>query len=165
VTTFSAKTCALPGRSGLAGRRDGAGAPPTPRPARPEARDTCPGCVALRADVAALVAQLGRRVEALEARRQKPDPARDARLTSAIAAAYGSEVFGVVDLLGSGDRELRDVLGGVGPRALGSWLRRLRRHGAGPYRVERIGRDEAGAVWSLTLATDIQPVDRDAGGA
>jgi hypothetical protein len=122
-----------------------------PRSARPEARDTCPGCVALRADVAALVAQLGRRVEALEARRQKPDPAKDSALLSAIASAFGGAVFVARDLARAArtDRELAAVLTGVSVRRLGAWLRRLARTPGTPYRLRRVCRDGAGMLWTL----------------
>jgi hypothetical protein len=117
-------------------------------------RQRDPELTTIVARVQALEIQVAQVMALLTAGRQPVDPIRDARLTSAIAAVFGGEVFGVADLSASADPELRAVLAGVGPRALGAWLRRLRRDGAGPYQVHRVTRDGAGNVWALRVCDE-----------
>lgn len=109
----------------------------------------CPDCARL----AAVVADHARRIEALEARRQKPDVARDARLLAAVAALLGSAVFTAKDLQRASrtDAELAAVLAGVSGRRLGAWLRRLHGTAGTPYQLRRVCRDGAGVLWTLDV--------------
>jgi hypothetical protein len=110
----------------------------------------CAGCRPLQRRLEAVEReQLELRQLLLAGGRRPVDPARDGELLAAIAAWRGSAVFSVADLRQAADPELAALVAGIGPRALGSWLRRLRRRRMGPYAIERIGRDGSGSLWAL----------------
>jgi hypothetical protein len=99
----------------------------------------------LAADVAAVRALLERR---------RPDPEGDARLVHALASTAGSRVFAAPDVLRRArvDPALGKLLeaGGVRTsRQIGQALRRCRDRDLGGFTVERIKRDERGAMWSI----------------
>jgi hypothetical protein len=113
---------------------------------------------------------LRRRVEVLEAgqrRRSVVDRVADVRLLGAIAATLGSTVFGAADLVALPDAEIRAVLNGLDARRTRAWLRRLSRQTTAPFAVRRVGRDGAGAPWTLCVSDDVHThrglVGRDGG--
>ena len=97
---------------------------------------------------------LEQRIVALE-QQQRPrrvDPVADARLFGAIAITFGRAIFATVDLLASPSPELCAVLEGVESRVLGAWLKRLKARPIGGYVLRREGRDDRGALWSLSVS-------------
>jgi hypothetical protein len=110
-------------------------------------------------DIAARVAQLEIQVAQiralLEAGRGPRDPAADSALLSALAAALGQAAFSTADVLAlaASHPELAAVLDGRDGRRLGARLKRLRGRTIDGYVVERVGRDGAGALWCISVAS------------
>jgi hypothetical protein len=89
--------------------------------------------------------------------RHRQDPFADAVLMSTIARCFGSAVFNTTDLLRQAalDAELAAALDATDTRRIGARLKRLRGHAYGGYVLERVRRDEQGAIWCLTLAVSL----------
>lgn len=106
---------------------------------------------ALRADVAALRDRVARLEQG---RRRGPiDPAAEVRLLSAIATAAAGRVFTCGELIAhaSVDPDLAHAIGARSSRRLGKWLRSLNGRAVGGYRIVRIGRDQAGSLWTVQV--------------
>ena len=103
-------------------------------------------------------ADLQLRVAALEAARaggrRRPDPEADDRLLLTLARVVGSRVFAAGDLLAHAaiDEGLAAVIGRVSVTAIGLRLRSLARRPPGDVRLERVGRDERGGLWTIRVA-------------
>jgi hypothetical protein len=111
----------------------------------------------LRADVA----DLRLRVARLEAARARRDARRDARLLAAIGDAMPREhVFDCAQLLKHAQDAcptLRRALLRAGlhtPQQLGKRLQRLQGRDLGGLRLERLGADKAGAIWTVRVIPD-----------
>jgi hypothetical protein len=110
------------------------------------------------ADRALLVAVLAKvtNIEALLARRRGHDPVADERFVAALARSCGRRPFTAGLLLRRADVDpaLRASLQAAGlmtSRQIGQALRRCRDRDVG-FVLERIARDERGAVWQITPA-------------
>jgi hypothetical protein len=117
---------------------------------REAAVESCPGCTALRADHARVLAEHAERLEALEQRPRRRDSAADAALVGAIAATFGGAVFSVSDLRAASDPELRAALEDRDGRRVGLQLRRIARHQVAGYTLHRIKRANSGQMWAVT---------------
>ena len=90
----------------------------------------------------------------LARRRDGHDPAADGRLVLALVAAAGSRAFAAPDVLrhAAVDSQLHAALQALGlqtARQVGHALRRVVGRDLAGFSVQRIGRDERGALWSI----------------
>jgi hypothetical protein len=113
--------------------------------------------------VEARLLALERAVHALEARFREPIE-QDDGLVSAIANCIAGRVFAARDLftLAGADQQLRTALNGVtSAKRLGKRLRTLSRcPAARTLQVQRVGRDDRGVLWAVTVS---EPSDLHAG--
>jgi hypothetical protein len=119
----------------------------------PVRRSCDDGLATVVENLRAHVARLEDRIERLERRRRR-DSVADGRLLAAVALHFGGALFSVGDVLQH--PALAAIIGDPDPRRLGARLKRLHRRGAhtggSPYILERYGRDERGALWSIAVS-------------
>jgi len=111
--------------------------------------------VVTRAELAAALARIAHleaQVAALQRPRLVDDPEADAALLAVIAARVEGRVFSAKELLAHAQlhADLRDALGAITTtRQIGTRLRRLSGRRCGAFRLQRVGRDDRGSVWSV----------------
>lgn len=95
-----------------------------------------------------------RRIDDLEARVAALEPANDAAFVAAIAASVKGRVFNVAELRTHAriDADLGRVLRGLTSRQLGNRLRTLANRPINGLVLQRVGRDEAGCIWTVLHA-------------
>jgi hypothetical protein len=101
-------------------------------------------------ELRATVQRLDARVQALE----HPAPRMpDAAWLVTIAEATQGRVFSVAELRAHRrvDAALRRALAGMSNQQIGKRLRRLHQRPVAPFRVDHLGRDQAGAIWQVRV--------------
>lgn len=102
----------------------------------------------------ALPDPLEARLAALEARVLALEPPADVQWLTVIAASVAGHVFSVAELRAHVrvDTDLRRLLGGLTSRQVGNKLRTLAGRTLQGLVLERVGRDEAGCIWTVLHA-------------
>jgi hypothetical protein len=110
--------------------------------------------VADSADVLERLATLEGTVAVLSPRLVAVEPVSDADFLAVVATSAAGRVFNVEELVAHArvDSELRRVLRGQQGRQLGNKLRTLANRHINGYVLERVGRDEAGCIWTVLHA-------------
>ena len=100
---------------------------------------------------------LQRQILAALEQRQRPTQLtreEEARFVLVVALAVRGRAFNAAELLAHGrvDADLRQALGGLTSRQIGKRLRTLADRDIGGLIVRRIKRDDAGTVWTVSVA-------------
>lgn len=100
------------------------------------------------------LAELRKRVEALEARHVRRD---DRVVLIAIGESVRGRVFSAAELFthATNDPTLADALRGLTAKRLGKYLRTLANRPLAGLMLQRVGRDRDGSIWAVQVVGDL----------